>query len=76
MSTEVSDVVDLNNRAQIILEAVDEEIAEWFQTPGDKKMLFLHLGMTPEDYTKFLFSPKKWAIDYVKKLHGDELKQP
>lgn len=76
MSTEVNDVIDLNNRAQIILEAIDDEIVEWFQTPGPKKMLYLHLGMSPQDYTTFLFSPRKWAIDYVKKLHGDEFKQP
>lgn len=76
MSTEVNDVIDLNNRAQIILEAVDEEITNWFLMSGNKKMLHQHLGMSPEDYTKFLFAPKKWAIDYVKKLHGEEFTQP
>jgi len=60
----------LESRAKVILEGIDDEIADWF-IAGCPNDLMTHLGMTPQEYATFLFKPQRWAIDYVVSLHGE-----
>ena len=70
MTTNINDVISLDNRAKIILEGIDDEITHWFLTPQEVPM-WQYLGMSLEDYGQFLFNPRKWARNYVIRLHGE-----
>lgn len=56
---------------------IDDAIAVWYVS-GVNKPLHEHLGMTIDDYAKFLFDPGAWAKAYVAsvivKADGREVK--
>lgn len=69
--TQLERLTDLDYRAQIILDAVDDELAAWLlRNDRQGVTVWQHLGMTPEEYGVFLFNPLAWARNYVKLLHG------
>jgi len=66
----VAQVIDIDNRARIILEGIDDEITQWFLSDMSRP-LYDHLGMDMSDYGLFLFRPMTWARNYVRRLHGE-----
>jgi len=54
-------------KAKRELGLVDDQIAAWYTT-GVNRPLHEHLGMTIEDYAKFLFDPGTWAKTYVSSI--------
>lgn len=61
----------LDERVEVLLEAMEEEIDEWHKiTLRSRRSLRSHLGMTPEDWGLFVISPREWAKAYLTRLHG------
>ena len=68
----LEEATSLNFRAKVILDAVDEELVSWMTRNNRQGTpVWEHLGMTPQEYGKFLFDPMAWARGYVVKIHGE-----
>lgn len=71
MTHDVAIVTSIANRANILLEAIDEELVKWHEmSPAQRgnKSTAEFLGMTSQEYARYLFDPYGWSQQFVSQL--------
>lgn len=67
----VADVTSVSNRANIMLNAIDDEIIRWHAMSSEQRggrTLGEFLGMSPSEFALFLFHPHEWSKQFVLNL--------